>query len=290
MRYPTQIHRPASAAVSADVVVCFDDSEFTRLFSAPLVGGQIIWKADVGAVVLMKKTIQAQIKQMERANRMLAWEWREQSAREGERERRRLLMMLESEIQADVGLLRGMIEAYPDAPNRKSAIGRIALLLCYIKRQCNFFFRRAESRQMQMDELYVYLRALGQYAHYLDSDILIDCPMTLVVDIGQANVFYRFFYSMLIYMCETGKAHALGDWAIEADALRCRIMLDQDVANDRPYSDPPLMAAIRAQGGVWLVRELDEDTVGYQVIFERRAVGSAPQDEAAAERPEAGDA
>lgn len=33
MRYPTQIHRPASAAVSADVVVCFDDEavEWRRL-------------------------------------------------------------------------------------------------------------------------------------------------------------------------------------------------------------------------------------------------------------------
>lgn len=230
----------------------------TLLFAAPIAGGRTLWQEDIGALNRLRREVEDSVGRLTAANAMLAEEERIKRATEEENAKAQLLLQLEAEIAGHTARLSSMIE------NRESAAG-IMLLLCYIKRRCNLFFREREARLLPADELMVYIDELARLAGYAGVKILAtssqaDAP----IELRRATLLYDFFYSAAACAAQRGCFCILAHLG-PGQALR---LLPSEGA--RAFQmEKGLREAAAAVGGVFAVKDLD-GAVGISLSFPER--------------------
>ena len=239
-------------------------------FAAPITGGTAKWQEDIGALNRLHREVEEYARRLLAANAMLAEEERIQRALEEENARTQLMTQLEAEIAAHTRKLTAMIE------NAESA-ARIVLLLCYIKRRCNLFFRERETRHREgeprcsagdpslpADELAIYIDELAELAGYADVKIIATNQIKAPLDLRRATLFYDFFYNAADWAAGCRCPHMLAHLG-PGQALR--LLPSEDV---RAFQlEDNLAAAIVLAEGTVTVKDLD-DAVGISLTFPER--------------------
>jgi len=220
----------------------------TLLFAAPIAGGRALWQEDIGALGRLHREAQEQARKQAVANTVLAEEERIKRAAEEENARTQLMSQLEAEIAGHTARLSAMLENAGSAPG-------IVLLLCYIKRRCNLFFRERETRLLPADELAVYIDELAELATYAGVKIITACAMAAPLDMRRATLLYDFFYSAAGWAADQRCPCMLVHCGDEQGVPAMRLMSSEDAMSFRPSQD--LAAAIAAAGGLFTVKDLD---------------------------------
>ena len=245
----------------------------TLLLTAPIAGGRVLWQEDISALNRLHREAEEQTRRLESANAILAEEERIKRTVEEERARAQILSQLEVEIAGYTERLSGMIE-------RREGAARIALLVCYIKRRCNLFFRdretphREEGHSLPAEELSVYMDELAEFAGYAGLRIVLASQLQAPagqcgaivsrseIVLRSAALLYGFFYGTV-------------DWALPGDEARegghmlaslCReegmLVMRLQYACARPFQiEESLSEAVAAAGGAVEVKDLG-DAVG----------------------------
>ena len=232
----------------------------TLLFAAPIAGGQALWQEDIGALNRLLREAQETARRQAVANTVLAGEERIRRAMEEENARTQLMGQLEAEIAGHTARLSEMLE------NAESA-GGIVLLLCYIKRRCNLFFRERETphaeggHMLPADELAVYIDELAELAGYAGVKIITANAMAQPLDMRRATLFYDFFYSIVACAARHGCSCMLAHLGPE-QALRL-LPSEETCAYEM---EAGLAASVAAAGGVFAVKDLD-GAVGISLTF-----------------------
>jgi len=243
--------------------------EDTLLFAAPIAGGNVLWQEDISALNRLHREVEAQARKLEVANAMLAEEEKIKRAVEEESARTQILAQMESEIAGGVAKLSAMVE------NHGSTAG-IMLLLCYIKRRCNLFFRGRELQLLPAEELAMYIDELAELACHADVRIVTAFQIQTPVELRRATLFYDFFYSV-VELATTSPRKARGFAGTPGEGsgmLAClgsgqgriamRLLASRDM---RPFqAEGSLAAAAEAAGGAIAVKDLD-DAVGIFLSF-----------------------
>ena len=89
------------------------------------------------------------------------------------------------------------IEQIVNVSNRQIFMARIMLLLCYVKRRCNLFFREKESETLPADEITVYVDELAEMAYYSNIKTIVTCVLKTQLPVRLATLFYDFFYNVI---------------------------------------------------------------------------------------------
>ena len=220
----------------------------TLLFAAPIAGGRALWQEDIGALNRLHREVEEQARKQAVANTVLAEEERIKRAAEEENARTQLMSQLEDEIAGHTARLSAMLES------AGSAAG-IVLLLCYIKRRCNLFFRERETQRLPADELAVYIDELAELAGYAGVKIISSCVMSEPLGMRRATLFYDFFYSAVGWAAQQRCPCMLAHCGDEQGTPVMRLMSCEDAMSFRPPQD--LAAAIAAAQGLFSVKDLD---------------------------------
>ena len=233
----------------------------TLLFTAPIAGGHAMWQEDIAALNRLHREIEEYARKLAVANTMLAEEARIKRAMEEENAKTQLMAQLESELAAHAARLSAMIESQESA-------ARIALLLCYIKRRCNLFFRGRETQLLPADELTVYIDELAELAGYADIKIIATSQLETPVAPRRAALFYDFFHSVVDWAAGCACPHMLAH--IGPDQAM-RLLPSEDA---RAFQlEENLAVAIAIAGGMVTVKDLD-GAVGISLFFPSRICGS----------------
>jgi len=249
----------------------------TLLFAAPIAGGRVLWQEDITALNRLHREVEASVGQLTAANAMLAREEKVKRAVEEENARTQLLAQLEAEIVGATARLSDMIGRREDA-------ARIALLVCYIKRRCNLFFRGREMPQnegsLPADELAVYMDELAEFAGYAGLRVAFAGQMQAPAELRRAILFYDVFYSAADWAVpgagETG--HMLASLGREGGRTTMRLQCPEGAAPFR--AEEGLAEAIAAAGGAMEIKHLG-DAVGINVSFSEKP----PSSEGGGRRP-----
>lgn len=236
-------HNGDTVLFSASAPLRRDDDAL--LFAVPIAGGQALWQEDISALNRLHREVEASVRKLTAANTLLAKEERVKRAIEEENARTHIMSQLEAEIAAHTARLSAMIE------NSESA-ARIVLLICYIKRRCNLFFRERETQLLSAGELMIYVDELAEFAGYTDVRIITANQLEAPVELRRATLFYDFFYHVVDWAtncaCSSMLAHLGPEQAL-------KLLLSEDARAFR--LEESLQAAIASAGGGYAVNDLD---------------------------------
>ena len=233
-------------------------------FSNPVSGGQVVWEEDIRRINQLRRDISDSIARLETANTMLEKEEQINSKRIYAEERMALVSELESEIEHQVKNLAELIQSLPEYEEKQAKIANITLLLCFIKRRCNLFFRQRESEYIPKDEWMVYLNELVEFAGFAEIKMHIATDIHDVLPTVYVTLFYEFLYVVL----EQGEQQL-------CRTLLVRLKLEEnyfvmDILPSKKLEDlkldKNLLSALQKRGGVVSWKDLEE-TAGIKLSF-----------------------
>ena len=234
------------------------------LFAAPITGGYALWQEDISDLNRLQKEIEDSVSKLKAANSMLVQEEKIKRTAQEENDKTQLLAQLETEISEYTIKLATMIEQLEYAVDKPKATARIALLLCYVKRRCNLFFREREVDILPADELTVYLDELAEIAGYSDVRIIITNELKTPVSVRRVTLFYDLFYSVIYWASWLDNPNILAHIGVENENVALRLLPSDDA---RLYQmGRALEKAVNQAGGIFSVKDLD-DAAGLSLSF-----------------------
>ena len=242
------------------------------LFATKITGGYALWTEDIQGLNQLDAAIKASVERLEKANAMLTKKMAISRAIDAGKERKQLSSQLEREIDQHVTRLSSMIDALDRADDPSLQVARVAILLCYVKRKSNLFFRERETGELPPDEWSVYVDELAEIADYAGIRILINNTFTKEVPVRDATLFYDVFYTAIDWAI-VGASHVmLVHFSDEDEQLQMRLLPSKDAQS---FQLPKTLAqAVATAGGHFLVRDLD-DATGISLSFFKAGDGDA---------------
>jgi DNA-binding CsgD family transcriptional regulator len=231
---------------------------------APISGGE------EEVINRINRELEESAAKLKAANNLLAEEEKVKRALHEEKEKTLLMAQLETEIYGHVIRLNTMIEQLENVTNKQKATVRITLLLCYLKRRCNLFFRERETAAFPAGELTVYMDELGEIAGYAGVKVLLTSEVRVELPIRRATLFYDFFYSVLYWATWQEGSHILARFGLEEEHTVLRLLPSGDAGSFQ--AEKGLLSAIALEGGGYTVKDLDEDTAGFCLTFPKGGV------------------
>ena len=243
-----------------------DDS---LLFANPIPGGYAIWCEDISKLYQLHRDVKKSTQMLIEANAMLAEEEKIKRSINKENAKKQLMEQLEAEIAESIEKLSTMIEKLPHSESHSKETTRIALLLCYIKRRCNLFFREKETNTMIADDLVIYIEELSEIAKYSQVQVAIMNEIKGSIAIRYAILFYDFFYSVVDFAIQMDCPYMIEHFEDKEECLIMRLLPSEDIGVFK--AEPRLIAAIAAVKGDIVTKEL-EDTIGISISFPKGGV------------------
>ena len=241
----------------------------TLLFSKKIDGGYAQWQEDISSLNFLHQQIEESMKKLELAHAVLEEEEKIRLELDEESAKIQVMTELESEIAADLLRLSSMIESLPVSDQESRESGRIALLLCFVKRNSNLFFRKQETNFISAGELTAYVDELAEIAQYFGMKILVNSEIKETIPVLQARSLYEFAYSVVDWATQTENPHLLLQLLTEKDQTLLRFIASEDLRSYEPGRE--LQAEISSAAGSFACKDLD-GAVGITLVFPRGGV------------------
>jgi hypothetical protein len=239
--------------------------ENTLLFATDIIGGYALWQEDISDINLLHKELAESVSKLRAANALLAEEEKIKRIAQEEQEKTRLLSQLETEISVHMVKLSTMIEQIENAINRKLAMARITLLLCYVKRRCNLFFREKESARLPADEITVYLDELAEMADYSGVKTIITSELKTELPVRRATLLYDFFYCIIYWATWLEGSRILVHLGAQDGSIVLRLLTAEDAHSFQ--MERGLEKAIGLAGGIYTVKDIDDEMASISLSF-----------------------
>lgn len=227
----------------------------TLLFATAIVGGSALWQEDISSLNRLHGEIDESVRRLAAANAMLAEENKIKRELDEESAKVQLMKQLESEIAPHLNRLSAMLGEPGTAGGRPGEAARIALLLCYVKRRSNLFFREQETGALPADELAAYMDELAGMADYAGVKIVVTSEIKTATPVRQATLLYDFFYRAIDWAAKRESPRMIAHLGSEKGAATMRLLPSGDVRSFELKAD--LLAAIASAGGVYSTKDLD---------------------------------
>ncbi len=160
-------------------------------------GGHISWEEDVGKLRGLERRLERLAQHLEATNTILKEDDAIRLKYESAMERKRLLQILQAQLEKKTGELSALVQKLRENRGEAHSSARIMLLLCYIKRKCNLFFRQGESKSLPASELGVYMAELAEFTRYTGTKFYFSSEAELAVETEIAAFLYD-FYDILV--------------------------------------------------------------------------------------------
>lgn len=262
----------AAAALQTQPQSTFAISDDLLLHAAPIIGGTVVWQEDIGALNRLQRELRRSVERLCAANEMLA---REESLRRelhDAEEKEQLFTQLEREIASRTRQLADLSKELQLAKDQQTQAAKATLLLCYIKRRCNLFFREQEQRTLAATELQLYIDELAGLAAHDGIQIAAAGAASRKIRVRSATLLYDFFFTVVEWAAASGCRRMLQQLVFEDGRIILRVLPDASAVNYSPPRD--LQQAIDAAGGVFARKDLDEET-GISLAFPEGGGGHA---------------
>ena len=236
----------------------------TLLFSIPVAGGSVVWQGDISRVNRLSRRLQSSIASLNAANSLLEKQSQVEERLGIAEARVTLFSELETEIEAKTLLLSSLIHILPTFEDKRLQTARITLLLCYIKRRCNLFFREKESALFSAEELNIYFSEIAEFSELTGIRMHIAINEIPDLPIRQATLFYDFLYAVLEWCIYKGCHTILVNITFLNGLFSINFL--PSIRAEYFALDPTLSSALQKESGIFSVKDLDE-TIGITLSF-----------------------
>lgn len=258
--------------VSASFGSPLSKDDDTVIFADPITGGAVVWFEDISEINAIHREILENIEKLKAANALLSKEKDAKAKTASARQKLFLTSELKKEIRGCTDKLSRMISGLEACEDKRTETARITLLMCYIKRRCNLFFRELEAQAMPADELAVYLDELAEFSKYAGVRIITACDVTGSLPVRHATLIYDVFYALVELCAYRNSAHVLAQLVPGEGGAVLKLL--PSFAPRGEYPDAALKRSVEAAGGSISVKEMDE-TAGISIFFPKGGAADA---------------
>ena len=238
--------------------------ENTLLYTSMIRGGNALWQEDITGINRLHAELDESVDKLSASNAILAEEEKIKRILAEESEKERLMARLEAEIAIHTAKLSVMAQQLDNAPDKPKETAVIAMLLCYVKRRCNLFFREQEIHRMYTGELIGYLNELAEIAAYSDRKVTVSSDVKENISVRRVTVLYDLFFSVIEWATKQNRPHVM----VHLHARNGRIIM-RLLPYAKPESYTPgmkLLEAIDLAGGRFDLEDLD-DAIAISLSF-----------------------
>lgn len=230
----------------------------TLLFATDLVGGCGLWQEDISNLNRLHGEAAESVRRLTAANELLAEEEKVSEALAEERAKLQLMVQLEKVIAPHLQRLSAMIEHLAAAQDQLAEVAPIALLLSYLKRRSNLFFREQETGALPADELTACFDELAGVADYAGVKIAFAGEITGTVVARWATLLYDLYYAVTDWASRRDSPYMLAYLGSDKGTVTLRLLPSGDARSFELKKG--LADAIAAAGGAYLSKDLDGAT------------------------------
>jgi len=238
--------------------------ENTLLYATGIAGGNALWQEDITGLNQLHAEIEESIRSLTAANSFLAEEEKIKRAIAEETEKTRLMTEFEAEVFGHTTRLSSMIEQIGGTASQPRDAIILSLLICYVKRQSNLFFREREADTIPFDDLAVYLDELAEIASYTDVKIILTSEIKKPISVRNARLLYSFYYNIVDWAATGSCLSMFAHLRAENGSVSMRLLPSADARTFSP--DTELSRAIASAGGAITLTDYD-DALGISLSF-----------------------
>lgn len=244
-------------------------TEKALVHALPITGGYFLWEDDLTELLAQEQAIKQRGEELRIANVLLKEERNVKEELASLNLRNELMTGIQEEVKAKQLQLKARIENFDNEPDPELATARIAILLCYLKRRCNFFFHQLEVSTLSAEELRIYMEELAELSEMANLDVVYFSQLKEELPVARAAVAYDFLYAVM---------QAAGEHAAPGERVRIlvqmlptqggfaiQLLLPFAIAPE-DYLKDNLDMTIAQAGGTVEHRDLDE-LHGYRLQF-----------------------
>ncbi len=228
------------------------------IFANPIPGGYAVWQEDVSSIYELNREIEKSTQMLIKANDILAEEEKIKRLASDKNLKKKLMGKLEDEVAVSLKELENRIEKLSGSKNDPKETTSIALLLCYIKRRCNFFFYEKEKDTMNIEELVIYIEEFSEIIGYQNLRIVTLNQIEGEISIRYATLFYEFAYLMADLAVNKSLTHSIQDLEIKDSSFGMGFLASKDFEEFKIKSS--FINNIESLGGKIVIKDL-EDTL-----------------------------
>ena len=239
----------------------------TLLLKHEISGGYAVWRKDITTINKLKYEIEAANREIEAANVLLSNETKEKERDTLVKTQVELYAAFEKDIAAHEQRLDEMLRHVPESePERTVYMGAVAVLVCYIKRRCNFLaLEMSGTETVALNEYVVYIDELAELARLAHIKCLTYCNLSGEIKLLQAMMFYDFFYAAAEWTIMNKNHGMIAQTLYENEKLVMKLAISGSAA---AYTLPKWTEEeITLAGGVFEKKELNEDGIGLFLSF-----------------------
>jgi hypothetical protein len=242
--------------------------EDTLVFVKEIPGAYALWHEDISGINRLHREIEESVAKLKAANDMLSQEEKIKRVLYTENERTKLFEQLEREIALHTNKLKTMIDELDSASDKPKAMARIILLLAYIKRRCNLFFREREADTLPSIELVVYMNEIAEIAGFANIRLKVLNELEDNISVRRITLFYDFLYRLIYWTTwQEGQSliASIGPIREENGGTILQILTSEEIYSFQ--MDGNLEAAIRAEGGYYSIKDLGDGDMAIMLCF-----------------------
>ena len=239
--------------------VPFRKDQRTRLHSRKIRGGTVVWQEDMSDLNTVQEQIRDSVERLRAANSLLSRDSQIRKRKMAAQIESDLFDRMEQDIRSRTDELSRVIRALPDSPRRQEHTAYITMMLCHIKRRCNFFFLAQEDSRMEGNDLSVYLDELSEFASYAGVHALVRSSLPRKLEVRLATVCYDYYFFLLAWSVCTSGATLVGQLEQEEQGLCFRAWSSEN-AEDIPFPED-FLQAVAASGGRISCREMEDSNL-----------------------------
>ena len=255
-----------SSVIEGEETLSGNEDDFIA-HTNPITGGVVLWQEDISSINKLHKEITASVAMLETANSILMEEERIRRRLESAEAKTSIFTQLETEINKKTAILSGLIENLPEDKICQAGVAEITLLLCYIKRRCNLFFRQRETELLSLGELLIYFNELGECAYYSEINIHITCDRNLHMPTKQAICFYDFLYETISVALTYEVSPVLVQIIKEDGAISLKLLYSSE--ESLFTAEDSLLEAIVELNGKIKIKQIDDAISIVLTFFEK---------------------
>jgi len=243
-----------------------EKDENTMLFDAPITGGNVQWQEDISSLNRLNSDIKASVAKLTAANSLLGEQEKIKREIDEKNAKEEITAQLEAEIAGYSKKLTEMIEGLAEGQTNSNT-AMVALLLCYVKRRCNLFFRERETDLLPAGELNSCLNELAEMGEYCGVKIIVSSDIKEDTPARHATLFYDFFYNAIEWAALNGCENMIVNILRKDESISMWLRLPEIARNFQINNE--LETAFRAAKGIYSMKELD-DAAGIGLSFSNK--------------------
>jgi len=244
--------------------------ETTLLRKREISGGYAVWREDISAISKLKEEIAARSREIEAATTILSNEAQEKERGAYVKTRIELHTAFEKDIAAYERQLDEMLGAIPAGETERAAyMGAVAVLVCYIKRRCNFLvMEMGGAETVPFNEYVVYIDELAELARLAGIQCLAFCNLAEEIKLRQVMLFYDLLYLVTEWTIKSVADAIVAQTVAEGGRFIMKLTASAEAMD---FELPKRTASeIRDAGGTFEKKDLGDDRTGLILSFPER--------------------